>query len=59
MGLIQSSCFGTFALNLKAHSILSDIGPQDKVGGVIRSVIMYVAFAIPVMGVVFFIDMLF
>jgi hypothetical protein len=56
MGLIQSSCFGTFALTSKAHSILSDIGPQDKVGGVIRSVIMYVAFAIPVMGVVFFID---
>jgi hypothetical protein len=40
IGLMQSGCFGSFALTKKVYTAVDNIGPKDQTGGVIRTLIM-------------------
>lgn len=53
------NCFGKFALTRKAHALNAGIMGADWAGKIVRTLIMYVYFFIPIIaGVVFFIDIL-
>lgn len=55
-GLVQSSCFGEFALTRKVYEINSGIGGDDMEGKILRTLFMYAAFIIPVYEACAFID---
>tara|TARA_B100000902_G_C27078185_1_gene797523 strand:+ start:299 stop:493 length:195 start_codon:yes stop_codon:yes gene_type:complete len=47
IGIIQSGWFGSLALTQKVHGFVNGIGDDGKVGGVIRTLIIYAGWAVP------------
>lgn len=56
VGMIQSGCFGSFSLTKTAYDLVDGIGERDMAGGVIRSVIMWIGFILPIYGLCLFVD---
>lgn len=56
VGIIQTSCFGSFSLTKKAYEFVDGIGGDDLPGRFVRTLVMYAGYIVPVWGIAMFVD---